>query len=378
MIKRFKFRPFQKRKDALELDLVVEVDGRSHRWRAKVPSDRITPAALRAVANGRTPSGRSPAAQWGREFAEQKLARLTGKGPARVKRPPLFSSFAKQVLTVHLDQIQAKPATRTHYQAVLNAHLLPRFGRLRLDEIGPAQIAELQTIPGLRASTINRIGATLRAMLNWAIELELIEKAPKIKRLKEARDKLPEDMWWNERQLGQLVQAAREIGTDALVLVLLGADAGLRVGEMCALRWQDIDFAARKLNVRRNLSGGVVVSTPKGSRQREVPLSSRLVKALRAHRHLAHESVFYRLKDEQPARWSVETARHLLGRVCDNAKLERGGPHKLRHTCGSRLGARCFPLHEIARFLGHAKTTTTEIYLHSRRETQRAMADALG
>ena len=185
-------------------------------------------------------------------------------------------------------------------------------------------------------------------------------------------------MWWSEPQLDQLLESARQLGTDALVLVLLGADAGLRVGEMCALRWRDLDFEARTLNVRQNLSRGVVVSTPKGSRHREVPMSGRLGKALRAHRHLAHENVFYRVRDERVTLWSADTARHLLARVCDHAKLERGSPHKLRHTCGSRLGARCFPLHEIARFLGHAKTTTTEIYLHSRRETQRAMADALG
>ena len=76
--------------------------------------------------------------------------------------------------------------------------------------------------------------------------------------------------------------------------------------------------------------------------------------------------------------WTPHVATWRLYRTCHKAGLEEAGPHKLRHTCGSRLGAQRFPQHEIARYLGHAKTSTTEIYLHTREETQREMAKSLG
>jgi integrase len=68
------------------------------------------------------------------------------------------------------------------------------------------------------------------------------------------------------------------------MLVLLAGEAGLRLGEMVALEWRDIDFVKDQVCVQRSAWKGQVGST-KGGRLRHVPLTARLAAALREHRH---------------------------------------------------------------------------------------------
>ena len=69
------------------------------------------------------------------------------------------------------------------------------------------------------------------------------------------------------------------------LIVLLGGEAGLRVGEMMALEWGDVDLVNRQLCIARSDWNGYV-TTPKGGRLRHVPLTRRLAAALSAQRHL--------------------------------------------------------------------------------------------
>jgi integrase len=73
-------------------------------------------------------------------------------------------------------------------------------------------------------------------------------------------------------------------------MVLAGGDAGLRLGEIVALEWRDIDLAARRLTVERSDWLGHV-TVPKGGRSRQLPLTQRLTAALKAARHLRCERV---------------------------------------------------------------------------------------
>ena len=73
-------------------------------------------------------------------------------------------------------------------------------------------------------------------------------------------------------------------------MVLAGGDAGLRLGEIIALEWRDIDLAARRLTVERSDWQGHV-TVPKGGRSRQLPLTERLTAALKAVRHLRGERV---------------------------------------------------------------------------------------
>jgi len=131
----------------------------------------------------------------------------------------------------------------------------------------------------------------------------------------------------------RLVTAARATDGRAYVLVLLAGEAGLRLGEMVALEWTDIDFVKRQVCVQRSAWKGQFAS-PKGGRLRYVPLTTRLGSALRDQRHLRGPLVLYQ-DDRSPLTEGV--VQGLVRRAAQKAGLFNNGPHMLRHTFCSHL-----------------------------------------
>ena len=148
----------------------------------------------------------------------------------------------------------------------------------------------------------------------------------------------------------------------------VAAYAGLRRGELVALRWRDVDFAGRKLIVRRALSGETEVRSTKSRRAREVPLPDQAAAALQRLRlrgefmgpdDYVFANRFGRRLDPSALRRRYECAR-------DAAGLEPLRFHDLRHTYGSLLVAGGIDLPSVKAAMGHARITTTERYLHAR------------
>jgi integrase len=154
-----------------------------------------------------------------------------------------------------------------------------------------------------------------------------------------------------------------------LAVTLLGADCGLRRGEMAALQRKDLDFAGKRIFIRHSLWKGQLRPT-KGKRIRVVAMSTRIADLLRRRRHLRSPFVFVRengkpVSAETIARWFLAGARHA------GIKLH-GQVHVLRHTLGSHLAEAGVDLHRIQEILGHADQKTTEIYarIAARRATE--------
>ncbi len=157
-----------------------------------------------------------------------------------------------------------------------------------------------------------------------------------------------------------MIAAAARVDRRALLIVLLGGDAGLRSGEMRALEWTDINFGKRQLCVERNEWHGHVTST-KGGRLRYVPLTRRLAETLQAHRHLASTRVLC------DGAGQVMAEHHLvdvLAKVARLANMKAQGPHILRHTFCSHLAMRGAPTRAIQELAGHRDLTTTQRYMH--------------
>lgn len=160
---------------------------------------------------------------------------------------------------------------------------------------------------------------------------------------------------------------AHEDAQDAEI-VRVAAYAGLRRGELVALRWRDVDFDGRKIVVRRALSGETEVRSTKSRRARQVPLPSQAADALECLRirgeftspdDYVFASRFGRRLDPSALRRRFERAR-------DAAGLEPLRFHDLRHTYGSLLVAGGIDLPSVKAAMGHSHVTTTERYLHAR------------
>lgn len=153
---------------------------------------------------------------------------------------------------------------------------------------------------------------------------------------------------------------------------------GLRLGELGALRWRDVNLEGGFINVSRSISAGEETST-KSRRTRVVPLAAQAVEELeRLHSRLhflgREDHVFCR-PDGGPLDRTAVRRRFVRAQETVGLRVRRF--HDLRHTFGS-LAIRRFDLVAVKKMMGHSKLTTTERYLHSRpRPTDAAMLTAI-
>jgi integrase len=158
-------------------------------------------------------------------------------------------------------------------------------------------------------------------------------------------------------------------------IIRVAAYAGLRQGELLALRWRDVDFAGSALTVARAMSAGVE-STTKSGRVRRVPLADQVAAALdrlsqRNHFTAPGELVFGNLLG-RPLDGSALRRRYRRAQQAAEVRPLRF--HDLRHTFGSLLAARGVDVVTIQKAMGHSALSTTSRYLHARPASEQAQA----
>ncbi len=164
----------------------------------------------------------------------------------------------------------------------------------------------------------------------------------------------------NFDQYERLLTVASKRGVETYLMVLLGGDAGLRLGEIVALEWCDVDLPARRLTVQRSDWLGHV-TVPKGGRLRQLPMTQRLTAAMKAARHLRSARLLSLPDGSALTRDRVIKAVRGAQRV---AGLAEQGVHILRHTFCSHLAMRGAPARAIQELAGHADLSTTQRYMH--------------
>lgn len=161
----------------------------------------------------------------------------------------------------------------------------------------------------------------------------------------------------------RLAASHMEIPTER-ALILAAAFSGLRLGELQALRWRDVDFALQRLHVRRSLAGGVE-KPPKSGRVRSSVLVDDVARVLdelsrRPWFTAPDDLVFCDAKGDY---LSDGMLRRRFYAALDAAELPRVRLHDLRHAFGT-LAVQAFPLTDVQGYLGHAHISTTMRYVH--------------
>jgi integrase len=325
------------------------LDGKRWRWRRQI---RVRGQRIRG--SGTPPVNTKRAAQDDEhDWIEQQRLPVALRAPREV--PTLAAVADDYLLHVKRHRSRSLADNRTSH---LKANLVPFFGRTRLDRIDVAMVdrykaARLKTDDspeGLAASTVNQHLFALSNLLRWAQKRGWLLDLPEIEHLPEER---PEDRieYLTPTELeAVLAKATGELHT----MVLIAARTGLRIGELLALKWADVDLQAGRLTVRHGTYRGID-QPPKNRKTRTVPLSDAARQALRAHRHLRGPYVFCE-DDGSRAHYTTHAARLRAVGV--------PGWHVLRHTFGTALAARGVPLRAIQEWMGHADIKTTMIYAH--------------
>jgi integrase len=325
-------------------------DGSKFRERAKAP-----------VAN------KSAAQRWA-EARERSLLAAGREAHEATKVPPAAAPAASPTLNEfwpivvrdHYRANRKKASTIDAAEAIFRLHLAPVLGQKTIDAIATADVAALKgKLSEKSPKTVNNILTVLSRALRCAVEWGTIAAMPCRIAFFKAPD--PTMQWYEREDYRRLVDAATKRQTAVLVLVLLAGDAGLRRGEIRALKWSDLDLARGIIHVRRGMWRGHE-ATPKGNRGRDVPMTPALRAALGAHRHLVGERVLY---SDRGREVSNRTVRSWLASAQRRAGLEAdGGIHILRHTFCSHLAAAGVTATAIKELAGHADLATTQRYMH--------------
>jgi integrase len=292
--------------------------------------------------------------------ADIREALLAGKwGVQEVTRQTLAefaSNFVETYATTN------NKASEVHSKRrFLRKHLLPYLGKLCLDQITTMKIEEYKkakTAEGYKPKTVNNHLAVLRKLLNVAVEWKMLtaQQLPKVKALKVGEQDFD---WLSFEEATALVKAADDPQWKAMIVV--GLKTGLRLGELRALRWKDINFQAGRLTVKQ-AAWEEVVGTPKNGKAREVPLSQECLEALQVQKKRSRGQLVF--SGPEGELLPVSGCVWALRRVCRLAGLRRIGWHALRHTFASHLVTLGAPLKAVQELLGHSSLAMTMRYSH--------------
>ena len=200
-------------------------------------------------------------------------------------------------------------------------------------------------------------GKALYKALRWAGATE-VEPFADAKAAKDKTAPWERQGAYSQLEVTRLLAVADPVTS---TLILLGAHAGLRVSEMLALRWLDIDLINRKL----------VVQHGKGGKKRTVNLSRTLTETLS---QLVGPSPIYGGEWVLPFR-SRLSARERLARTCRAAGVKFQGLHALRHAAGTLLQRQTGDLTKVADHLGHATLDMARNYAKADDRALKAIVD---
>lgn len=255
-----------------------------------------------------------------------------------------------------------KPSTAESKKSIYEFHLKKTFGRLRLDEIGPGQIAAFRASlieEKLSDKTVNNILGVLSKALHYAADVELLAKAPKVGLLKAER---PEIEYWEMEHYARILAAAYRDDPVVYAAACLAGEAGLRVGEVKALRWrEDVDLVARTITINQQMRRGIV-GTPKGRTRRTVPMTDILYQALRGLPTVREGLVIRNLAGQ--AKNDENQIKNLSYAICRRAGLPERGWHTLRHTFGTHAALLGVNPWRLMTWMGHKRIEETMRYVH--------------
>lgn len=307
-----------------------------------------------------------------KSMAEARLRALM----AEVTAPPVAERLTvEQVgnrLITHLTTMGRKASTVGGYESYLRVHLAPYFGNRALSQIGKEDVQAFMafclTERGQSIKSTRNYLGLLHGIFDYAMREGWASANPcKLVEKPQEPDDDADIRFLDEAELNALLRAVpdTDVGRVDRVLYLAAAMTGMRQGELLALRWQDVDWPAQRVRVRRNYVRGKF-GTPKSKRSsRAVPLAD----VLGGELDRLYQSSAYAADDD------LVFAHPHTGKPMDRSKLlkrykralKRAGVrdvrfHDLRHTFGTRMAAAGVPMRTLQEWMGHRDFKTTLIY----------------
>jgi integrase len=278
-----------------------------------------------------------------------------------------FQSQAAEFLTYHRDVVGNSAGEMAQKTMCLRNHLVPHFNDRVFDTLTRRDIEHYVAAKrkqGLSITTINHHLTILKRYLRYVQESGYLLKLPLIKLVKVP--KKDEENYLTPAELQRLVIAAdthRRPGWR--LLMIIAVNTGMRIGEILALDWKQVDIKNEKLRVANSYCriGGYNKAT-KNNETRIIALNENAMVAFTK----LHALEGYP-EEGRVVKATYGTARQALQLIVKRAKMEKHVSwHTFRHTFATALISQGEPLFIISRLLGHTSERMSERYVHLTRD----------
>jgi integrase len=267
-------------------------------------------------------------------------------------------------------------STRSAYECNLKNWVLPRWGDHKLDQVKSVAVEEwldsIRRAKGTRAKIRN----LMSALFTHAMRYEWVDRNPiKLVRQSAKRQRIPDVL-----ELAEIQLLLSKLDVRERTLALLDAGTGLRVSELLALRWRDVDFDNLELSVTRSIWHQVVGDCKTEASAKPVPLDTYMAEdLLRWRRQSAYpmpdDYVFASetMRGKQPYWPDNLMKRHIRPVAKANGIHKNIGWHTFRHTFGTLLKANGEDVKTVQELLRHANSRITlDVYTQAVSSTKRA------
>lgn len=355
------------------------------RWEARFPKGKNE--------KGKTIYG----AVYGSTYKEAKEKRRQ-----RLENPPVDqvsgtdNSFGNLLaLWISDNKVRLKASTLYRYQYLIDTHILPEFGIRSMDSITSTVInsflsdklehGRLDGSGGLSAAYVRSITLIINSALRFGMDQGLCS----VGRLKINKPTvMPKELPVLSSQQQLVLESLLQTDTDETKLgILISLYAGLRIGEICALTWNDIDLNNKVIYVRntvvrvKSAAGDsakthLIIDTPKTAASlRCIPICSTLLSALTscATRATSQYVVSYTSNFVSP-----RTYDYRFKKLLDACQIPRINYHALRHTFATRCIEAGVDVKSLSEILGHGDVSITlNTYVHSSMDLKRIQLEKI-
>lgn len=316
-----------------------------------------------------TARGRPPASYFTKRTAEAWLDDVLaqarrGELPGMVATGATVADAAAEWLRWAEYDRACKPSTLSDYRHTAD-RITRDLGDLRIEDVTPELLERWKGTMTASNRTVAKYLVVLHGIFRRAMKVWGLPRNPAAE-VERPRFRVSDDIdAFSPEEVHALVRAAGSVQDGCLYLT--AAFTGLRLGELLALQWRDVDFTGETIRVRRsyNVHGGV--GTPKSGKVRSVPMVPEVAQALA---RLAKRD---RFTDDEDLVFAGDLGHYLdasalRGRykaTLDRAGLRRLRFHDLRHTFGT-LAVKRAEIPAVQAWMGHAHIGTTMRYIHHR------------
>lgn len=290
-------------------------------------------------------------------------------------------------------KLRVKHSSYCCYEKLINKHIIPYFEDISYGELGTPIInkfsdymlkcGKVNGFGGLSAKSVHDILVVMRSIAKYA-EREYGYRNP-MRNISMPKSESKEAKVFNKDERGKLQSYLQCNLTESNLGILLTMYSGLRIGELCALTWSDIDFESGVVRVSKALqrvpdkSGKgrttIAITSPKSKTSvRDIPLPSFVLDILRQNRHF--NGNFILSGTNKPV--EPRTMQNRFKAVLKDCGVRNANFHLLRHTYATACIESGFDAKTVSELLGHSSVNITlNRYVHSSMEMKKKCVDKL-